>query len=269
METKNPKPPVKFKKGDHVAMINCAEAEHYPGEVWECRTDSYIDKANQEVVFLNMFSGCFLCSYLVKVDLPVTKVQQPVTKEGAKEEPELTKARLLDLGFEEKNNYLWYEWFPFALQLVDCDEYLHGEPKKPYWGLYCANALLLTSLRDETHLCELFKAHKVVLPRNIQQATPPPTKGEGMVTLKQTEEYLSEMAQEGLQREAKSFIKKSKDCGLMAPEICYIAHQLLISLSETAHRQIKMFGKNGQLDNTLADAQALLDKLKDKTPPSQ
>lgn len=89
---------------------------------------------------------------------------------------------------------------------------------------------------------------------------------ENIITLQDTETYLSEMAQEGLQREAKTFIKQSKDCGLMAPEICYMAHQILLQLSETAHRQIKMFGKGGQLDDTLADAKALLKRLQEPQP---
>jgi hypothetical protein len=55
-----------FKKGDKVVMHTCAEATlpKYNGKIWTCKTDSYIDKAEQEVVFLEGFSGCFLCDYL-------------------------------------------------------------------------------------------------------------------------------------------------------------------------------------------------------------
>jgi hypothetical protein len=52
-------------------MHTCIEATlpKYKGKVWTCRTDSYIDKAGQEVVFLEGFSGCFMCSYLVQVNI--------------------------------------------------------------------------------------------------------------------------------------------------------------------------------------------------------
>lgn len=55
-----------FKKGDQVIMQNCEEAtmDKYRGKAWTCLTDSYMDKAKQEVVFLEDFSGCFLVEYL-------------------------------------------------------------------------------------------------------------------------------------------------------------------------------------------------------------
>lgn len=58
-----------FKKGDKVVMHTCHESTlpEYKGKVWECRTDSYMDKAKQECVFLEGFSGCFLCDFLAIV----------------------------------------------------------------------------------------------------------------------------------------------------------------------------------------------------------
>lgn len=58
-----------FKAGDRVVMHSCHEASLYRGTVWVCRSDSYVDKAKQEVVFLEGFSGCFLCEFLALVNL--------------------------------------------------------------------------------------------------------------------------------------------------------------------------------------------------------
>ena len=58
MEMKN------FKKGNTVIMHTCIEADKYNGKIWTCSGDSYIDKAGQECVFLEGFSGCFFCGYL-------------------------------------------------------------------------------------------------------------------------------------------------------------------------------------------------------------
>lgn len=69
---------------------------------------------------------------------------------------------------------------------------------------------------------------------------------------------------EGFEREVNDIIKRFKDCGLMAPDICYIAHGILEKLSDKAKEQIKMFGKCGKLDQTLAKAEAMLRQLEDK-----
>ncbi len=55
-----------FKKGDSVVMHSCHEAklEQYEGKIWECLTDSSIDKGGTETVFLKGFSGSFFCEYL-------------------------------------------------------------------------------------------------------------------------------------------------------------------------------------------------------------
>jgi hypothetical protein len=59
-----------FKKGDKVVMHSCAESGllKYRNKIWTCKTDSYLDKARQDVVFLENFSGCFLSEFLKKVD---------------------------------------------------------------------------------------------------------------------------------------------------------------------------------------------------------
>lgn len=60
-----------FKKGDKVLMHTCGEANFpkYKGKIWTCKTDSYKDRANQDVVFLEGFSGYFSCEYLQIVDV--------------------------------------------------------------------------------------------------------------------------------------------------------------------------------------------------------
>ena len=44
-----------LKNGDKVVMHTCIEAERYEGKVWTCRTDSYVSKCGEEVVFLEGF----------------------------------------------------------------------------------------------------------------------------------------------------------------------------------------------------------------------
>jgi hypothetical protein len=53
-----------FKKGDSVIMKDCSEEPFYKGRIWLCQTDSYLNRALEEVVFLEGFSGCFLAKYL-------------------------------------------------------------------------------------------------------------------------------------------------------------------------------------------------------------
>lgn len=57
-----------FKKGDEVIMENCYEAtfQEYKNKIWICKTDSYLDRSKQEVIFLEDFSGCFMVKYLYK-----------------------------------------------------------------------------------------------------------------------------------------------------------------------------------------------------------
>lgn len=61
-----------FKKGDKVVMHTCYEStiEKYKDKTWVCKTDSYIDRGGQEVVFLEDFSGCFSVNYLQKIIIP-------------------------------------------------------------------------------------------------------------------------------------------------------------------------------------------------------
>lgn len=58
-----------FKKGEEVIMHNCHEStfEEYKNKVWICQTDSFLDKAKQEVVFLEEFGGYFLVKFLKKI----------------------------------------------------------------------------------------------------------------------------------------------------------------------------------------------------------
>lgn len=58
-----------LKKGDKVVMHTCLEAKRAKGKIWTCSTDSYMDKSNQEVVFLDGFSGCFVVKFLQSVRL--------------------------------------------------------------------------------------------------------------------------------------------------------------------------------------------------------
>lgn len=55
-----------FKKGDKVEMHSCAESNFpkYKDKIWTCLTDSFMDRAGQEVVFLMGFSGYFMVKYL-------------------------------------------------------------------------------------------------------------------------------------------------------------------------------------------------------------
>lgn len=55
-----------FKKGDTVIMQNCYEStfQEYKDKIWFCQTDSFLAKANQEVVFLEGFSGYFFVKFL-------------------------------------------------------------------------------------------------------------------------------------------------------------------------------------------------------------
>lgn len=52
-----------FNKGETVQMHTCIEAETHKGKLWTCKTDSYKDRAGQDVVFLEGFSGCFHVSF--------------------------------------------------------------------------------------------------------------------------------------------------------------------------------------------------------------
>lgn len=65
---------INFKKGDLVVMQNCMEARHAKQKVWKCRTDSFASSSNDIVIFLENFSGYFLCYFL-----------RQATKEEAKE----------------------------------------------------------------------------------------------------------------------------------------------------------------------------------------
>ena len=57
-----------LKKGDQVKMHSCHEATIHHSRIWTCITDSFLDKAKQEVVFLECFSGYFMVEYLKKIN---------------------------------------------------------------------------------------------------------------------------------------------------------------------------------------------------------
>ena len=79
---------VKLKKGDWVVMHTCGEAtdpDNY-GKLWRCETDEYTRGQGvyeQNLVFLEGFSGCFLTDFLQKVNLPDT-TPVPTIKPGDK-----------------------------------------------------------------------------------------------------------------------------------------------------------------------------------------
>lgn len=50
-------------------MHTCIEAETYNGKIWTCKSDSYKDRGGNELIFLEGFSGCFLCSFLQLVNI--------------------------------------------------------------------------------------------------------------------------------------------------------------------------------------------------------
>lgn len=60
-----------LEKGELVVMHTCGEAEHYDGKLWKCKTDEFIPSSGSPVVFLEGFSGYFLCQYLQRVDVKV------------------------------------------------------------------------------------------------------------------------------------------------------------------------------------------------------
>ena len=55
-----------FKKGDQVVMHTCFEStfKEYKDKVWTCQTDSFLARDNSDVVFLEDFSGYFMCEFL-------------------------------------------------------------------------------------------------------------------------------------------------------------------------------------------------------------
>jgi hypothetical protein len=61
-----------LKKGDKVVIHTCGEAEHYNGKIWTCKTDEFVSGNGiyqQDVIFLEGFSGSFVTKYLQKVNV--------------------------------------------------------------------------------------------------------------------------------------------------------------------------------------------------------
>lgn len=63
-------------KGDKVVMHTCMEAETHYGEIWTCKTNEFTSPSGSQVVFLEGFSGYFMCNYLqfVKVDSDIKTI---------------------------------------------------------------------------------------------------------------------------------------------------------------------------------------------------
>ncbi len=59
-----------FKVGDKVKMVGSAEAEfpEYQNKVWTCESSSYLAHSGEEVVFLEGYSGYYMCAYLEEVE---------------------------------------------------------------------------------------------------------------------------------------------------------------------------------------------------------
>lgn len=64
---------IKLKKGDHVVMHTCIEAETHKGRIWTCKSDQFTRGTGvyeQDSVFLEGYSGSFAPEFLQKVILP-------------------------------------------------------------------------------------------------------------------------------------------------------------------------------------------------------
>ena len=77
--------------------------------------------------------------------------------------------------------------------------------------------------------------------------------------IQKLKEIFSDIQKEGLDRETSEIVQQLKDTGLMAPEICFIAFNILEEYSSKAEREIQMF--HIDLPNTLREAEELLKKL--------
>lgn len=60
-----------FQAGDKVVMHTCCEARlpKYKDKLWICKTDSFLSKGKEEVVFLEDFSGYFATEYLQRIQI--------------------------------------------------------------------------------------------------------------------------------------------------------------------------------------------------------
>lgn len=59
-----------FKAGAKVVMHTCFEARipKYKDKIWTCKTDSFLSRSKEEVVFLEDFSGYFSVEFLKSSD---------------------------------------------------------------------------------------------------------------------------------------------------------------------------------------------------------
>ncbi|WP_421977171.1 hypothetical protein [Roseivirga seohaensis] len=67
-----------FEKGEHVIMHTCLESEKHPNKVWVCKTDSFKANSGHEVVFLEGYSGYFLCVFLHRSADPKERIEKEI-----------------------------------------------------------------------------------------------------------------------------------------------------------------------------------------------
>lgn len=76
------KEPNKLKNGDKVVMHSCGEAGFYKGKIWTCSGDSFQNSNTAEVIFLEGFSGTFLCKYLQEVKINNIEESKEILKKA-------------------------------------------------------------------------------------------------------------------------------------------------------------------------------------------
>ncbi|WP_151765804.1 hypothetical protein [Acinetobacter colistiniresistens] len=65
MENEKPKILLNFSKGDAVYMVGTDEAKLPENQkTWICASDSFIGESGDELVFLEGYTGAYMCMYL-------------------------------------------------------------------------------------------------------------------------------------------------------------------------------------------------------------
>ncbi|WP_372648240.1 hypothetical protein [Draconibacterium sp.] len=135
-----------FKEGDKVVMHSCVEAAMYNGKVWECSTDSFVDKANDEVVYLQGFSGSFVCEYLQLVNVPATINDMQI----------LIHDNAVKKGFWEDEEWNFAE--KIALIHSELSEALEAN-RLPHNKGYCKVVVSdITKIKDDAEFLKKFEA---------------------------------------------------------------------------------------------------------------
>jgi hypothetical protein len=102
-------------------MHNCGEANFHKnkGKVWICQTDSYLDRGNQEVVFLDGFSGCFSVRFLRKQKKSAYQIWTEAKEQKLNREEFKDKLKTEGvISTESKNNSVQQSLPPNILYLV-------------------------------------------------------------------------------------------------------------------------------------------------------